>query len=412
MNEMSVFNGPEVTMHKSVTNLDGVEHREWHNLYGMYFQRATAEGLMLRDANKRPFVLSRSFYAGSQRWGAVWTGDNAAQWSHLKQAAPMLLSMSVCGLVFVGADAGGFFGDPDAELMARWIQAAAYTPFFRGHAHHDAKRREPWSFGQPTTSYIRRAIADRYALLPYWYSVFAESRFSGLPVMRPLWAEFPSDSSALLLDDQWMVGSALLVKPVTEQGAQHVDAYLPPGRWYEVHSAAPLTHDSRGQRVRAKAPIEGTAPLFQRAGTVVPRQRRLRRSTVAMATDPYELTVALDANGAAAGEVFLDDGVSFDFVRGGFARTAFSYANGKLSAAPAHECDARARALGVETDAATGAFAPANVVERIVVLGLPASPKAVAVAGRAVDFSWTAGALTIRRPDLPMAGAWEVDFSF
>ena len=234
MNEMSVFNGPEVTMHKSVTNLEGIEHREWHNLYGMYVQRATAEGLMLRDANKRPFVLSRSFYAGSQRWGAVWTGDNAARWDHLQQAAPMLLSMSVCGLVFVGADAGGFFGDPDAELMARWVQAAAYTPFFRGHAHHDAKRREPWSFGEPTTAYIRRAIADRYALLPYWYSVFAESRFSGQPVMRPLWAEFPADANALLLDDQWMVGSALLVKPVTAQGASHVDAYLPSGRWYEV----------------------------------------------------------------------------------------------------------------------------------------------------------------------------------
>ena len=105
MNEMSVFNGPEVTMHKSVVNLDGIEHREWHNLYGMYFQRATAEGLMLRDENKRPFVLSRSFYAGSQRWGAVWTGDNAAQWSHLKQAAPMLLSMSVCGGVEIKSQA-------------------------------------------------------------------------------------------------------------------------------------------------------------------------------------------------------------------------------------------------------------------------------------------------------------------
>merc|ERR1719460_1921684 len=104
-------------------------------------------------------------------------------------------------------------------------------------------------------------------------------------------------------------------------------------------------------------------------------------------------------------------GVARSF-RASFARTAFSYANGKLSAAPAHECDARARALGVEADAATGAFAPANVVERIVVLGLPASPKAVTVAGRAVDFSWTAGALTIRRPDLPMAGAWAVDFTF
>jgi len=179
-----------------------------------------------------------------------------------------------------------------------------------------------------------------------------------------------------------------------------------------VHGAVPITHDSRGSTVRAKAPIEGTAPLFQRGGTIVPRQRRLRRSTVAMAADPFELTVALDANGAAAGEVFLDDGVSFDFMRGGFARTALSYANGRLTAAPAHECDARARALGVEAEAATGAFAPANVVERVVVLGLASAPKSVAVAGRAVDFSWTAGALTIRRPELPMAGAWEVILSF
>lgn len=99
-------------------------------------------------------------------------------------------------------------------------------------------------------------------------------------------------------------------------------------------------------------------------------------------------------------------------MRGGFARTALSYANGRLTAAPAHECDARARALGVEADAATGAFAPANVVERVVVLGLASAPKSVAVAGRAVDFSWTAGALTIRRPELPMAGAWEVILSF
>merc|ERR1719162_951176 len=99
-------------MHKSVTNLEGIEHREWHNLYGMYVQRATAEGLMLRDANKRPFVLSRSFYAGSQRWGAVWTGDNAAQWSHLEIAAPMLLTLNLAGIAFSGADVGGFFGNP------------------------------------------------------------------------------------------------------------------------------------------------------------------------------------------------------------------------------------------------------------------------------------------------------------
>ncbi len=143
MNEPSVFNGPEVSMQKDLLNLAGVEHREWHNLYGMLFHRATSEGLILRNENKnvRPFVLSRSFFAGSQRFGAIWTGDNESSWSHLAIAAPMLLSLNVGGLSFVGADVGGFFGNPDAELMTRWVQAGAYQPFFRGHAHHDSQRR-------------------------------------------------------------------------------------------------------------------------------------------------------------------------------------------------------------------------------------------------------------------------------
>ena len=111
MNEPSVFNGPEVTMQKDLKNLDGVEHREWHNLYGMLFQRATGEGQVRRnqpDEDVRPFVLTRSFFAGSQRYGAIWTGDNAAEWSHLEIASPMLLSLNVAALSFVGADVGGF----------------------------------------------------------------------------------------------------------------------------------------------------------------------------------------------------------------------------------------------------------------------------------------------------------------
>jgi len=124
MNEPSVFNGPEVSMQKDCVNLAGVEHREWHNLYGLYMQRATAEGLTLRDPEgmERPFVLSRAFYAGSQKWGAIWTGDNKAAWEHLQVAAPMLLSIGLAGLAFAGADVGGFFGDTESELMTRWMQ--------------------------------------------------------------------------------------------------------------------------------------------------------------------------------------------------------------------------------------------------------------------------------------------------
>ena len=108
---------------QDVTNLVGAEHREWHNLYGIYQQMATAEGQVKRSGGKlRPFVLSRAFYAGSQRYGAIWTGDNAANWEHLRASAPMLLSIGLTGLAFAGADVGGFFGNPDSELLERWYQ--------------------------------------------------------------------------------------------------------------------------------------------------------------------------------------------------------------------------------------------------------------------------------------------------
>jgi alpha 1,3-glucosidase len=186
MNEPSVFNGPEVSMQKDLRNLRGDEHREWHNLYGMLFHRSTSEGLIRRNPgeNVRPFVLSRSFFAGTQRYGAIWTGDNAAEWSHLVISSPMLLSLNLGAISFSGADVGGFFGNTDAELMTRWMQAGAYTPFFRGHAHHDAKRREPWMFGEETMKRLRKAAMARYALLPYWYTIFAEASRTGMPIMR------------------------------------------------------------------------------------------------------------------------------------------------------------------------------------------------------------------------------------
>uniref|UniRef100_A0A915IZA1 Glucosidase II subunit alpha n=1 Tax=Romanomermis culicivorax TaxID=13658 RepID=A0A915IZA1_ROMCU len=124
MNEPSVFNGPEVTMHKDCKHYGGYEHREIHNMYGFYNHMATYKGLLKRTGGKkRPFILTRSFFLGSQRYGtSVWTGDNTADWSHLKIAFPMLLSLSVAGIPFVGADVGGFFKNPGEELLVRWYQ--------------------------------------------------------------------------------------------------------------------------------------------------------------------------------------------------------------------------------------------------------------------------------------------------
>lgn len=162
--------------------------------------------------------MSRAFYAGTQRYGAIWTGDNKAEWDHLAIATPMLLSINVAGLSFAGADVGGFFQDTDAELMTRWMQAGAFQPFFRGHAHHDTKRKEPWVYGEPTTSRIREAVMARYSFLPFWYTVFWTAYNDGLPVMRPLWAHYPTEKVTFDMDDQWLIGSDLLVKPVTSAG--------------------------------------------------------------------------------------------------------------------------------------------------------------------------------------------------
>jgi alpha 1,3-glucosidase len=185
MNEPSVFSGPEITMPKDNIHVGGVEHRDVHNLYGMLQQRATYDGQMLRsNYSDRPFILSRAFFAGTQRYGAIWTGDNTADWDHLASSVPMLLSISMSGVVFCGADVGGFFGNPDAELLVRWYQLGAFQPFFRGHAHIDTKRREPWVFDEPYTSLIRKAIINRYQLLPYIYTLFRIASLKGTPLMR------------------------------------------------------------------------------------------------------------------------------------------------------------------------------------------------------------------------------------
>jgi alpha 1,3-glucosidase len=134
MNEPSVFNGPEVTMQKDLIHHGGVEHREVHNAFGMSYHAATADGIKRRN-NERPFVLSRAFFAGTQRVGPIWTGDNKADWDHLRVSIPMVLTLGLTGLTFSGADVGGFFENPDAELMTRWYQLGIYYPFFRGHAH-------------------------------------------------------------------------------------------------------------------------------------------------------------------------------------------------------------------------------------------------------------------------------------
>uniref|UniRef100_A0A914X4X0 Glucosidase II subunit alpha n=1 Tax=Plectus sambesii TaxID=2011161 RepID=A0A914X4X0_9BILA len=325
MNEPSVFSGPEVTMHKDAKHFGGWEHRDVHNIYGFYHHSSTYKGQLARtDGRLRPFVLTRAFFVGSQRTTAVWTGDNTGEWSHLKASVPMLLSLSVAGIPFVGADIGGFFKNPDEELLVRWYQAAAFTPFFRAHAHIDTRRREPWLFSETALQNIRSAIRRRYALLPFWYTLFYEHTKTGLPVMRPLWLEFPQDENCYDEEREFLVGNALLVRPVMDAGATSVSLYLPGKEvmWYEwdTNKGRPgpgaVYVDTPGDKI----------PVFQRGGTIIPLRERVRRASALMANDPITLYIATNYHADQAnGSLYLDDGATFAYTKGEYLYRAFDF---------------------------------------------------------------------------------------
>ncbi|XP_038158687.1 neutral alpha-glucosidase C-like, partial [Cyprinodon tularosa] len=294
MNEPSVFNGPEVTMPKDAVHHGGWEHRDLHNLYGFYQHMATAEGLISRSGgSERPFVLSRSFFAGSQRLGAVWTGDNIATWEYLKISVPMVLNLNLAGIAFCGADVGGFVKDPDPELLVRWYQVAALQPFFRGHSANDTKRREPWLFGEEVTAAIRTAIQQRYCLLPYWYTLFHYAHTSGLPPVRPLWVEFPKEEGIFTEDNNYMIGGALLACPVMEPGAKTIKVFLPGSAeiWYDIRSAKVY----KGGKSFSLPVNLDSVPVFQRGGSVVCRSAGSGTCTADYQKLPLDVTVALNS---------------------------------------------------------------------------------------------------------------------
>ncbi|XP_055368276.1 neutral alpha-glucosidase AB isoform X3 [Betta splendens] len=397
MNEPSVFNGPEVTMHKDAMHGDW-EHRDVHNIYGLYVHRATAEGLIQRSGGtERPFVLTRAFFAGSQRYGAVWTGDNAAEWDHLKISIPMCLSLGLVGISFCGADVGGFFKSPGAELLVRWYQTGAYQPFFRAHAHMDTARREPWLFGPENTALIREAVRQRYTLLPYWYQLFYQAHRTGYPVMRPLWVEYPQDPATFAVDNEFLIGKDLLVHPVTEEGARGVTAFLPGKHevWFDVH-----TFQKHNGAQNLYIPVTmSSIPVFQRGGSIIPRKLRVRRSSLCMEDDPYTLYVALNVQRTAEGELYIDDGHTFNYEKKEFIHRRLSFINNSLSS------------VNLAPDAQ---FTTASWIERIVILGASKPSKVIVKTTDGqespVEFEFDASmsVLTLRKPGMNAGEDWTV----
>uniref|UniRef100_A0A672TRC1 Glucosidase alpha, neutral C n=1 Tax=Strigops habroptila TaxID=2489341 RepID=A0A672TRC1_STRHB len=386
MNEPSVFKGAELTMQKDAVHYNNWEHREVHNLYGFYQQMATAEGLIKRSSGKeRPFVLTRSFFAGSQKYGAVWTGDNTADWSYLKISIPMLLTNSMAGISFCGADVGGFIGDPEPELLVRWYQAGAYQPFFRGHSNMESKRREPWLFGEKNTQIIREAIKERYVLLPYLYTLFYRAHTAAEPVMRPLWVEFPGNIETFGVENEYMLGKSSFLSFDKSYPFSYLCSKL---NFYD-------------QRIRTILPwlCFLQIPVFQRGGTVIPLKTTAGKSTEWMVDTSYELHVALDTEASAIGELYLDDGHSFQYLhKKQFLYRKFTFHKSILSSRDE-----------------SGQYQTMCVVERVIVLGFGHQPTFVTACSKdgkekevVFTYDTKTSALTLENLALSLAADWKI----
>src|SRR5207302_31981 len=218
---------------------EGLEHDVFiHRAVGAVFHgygmaRASYEGLRRHRGSERPFVLTRSGFAGVQRWSACWMGDNTSWWEHLELTMPQLMNMGLSGVPFVGTDIGGFNGNASCELFTRWMQFGALAPFCRGHSLSGTERHEPWSFGPRVEAICREFLRLRYRLLPYLYTLFWEASRRGTPVLRPLLYHFPDDPATYQLHDQVMLGPSLMAAPIYHPGREHRHVYLPEGAWYD-----------------------------------------------------------------------------------------------------------------------------------------------------------------------------------
>lgn len=441
MNEPSVFSGPETTMPKDNLHHGGWEHRDVHNVNGLTFHNATFQGMIERDSvPKRPFVLTRSFFAGSQRLGAMWTGDNQADWGHLKTSIPMVLNQGISGFPFAGADVGGFFGNPSKELLTRWYQTGAFYPFFRAHAHIDTRRREPYLAGPPFTGIITQAIRLRYSLLPSWYTAFHTAATQGGPIVKPNWYVFPADERGFGLDDQmYLADTGLLVKPVTEEEGTSVDVYLADAVAYYDYFDYTTYSGSAGRSVKIDAPLE-KIPLLMQSGHIFPRRDRPRRSSGLMRWDPITLVVVLDQSLStdegvkAQGTIYMDDGESYDYEAGAFVWRNFTLTSDTSGGFKLTSEDLAAPGASSGKKAKEYLKKMQDVlVEKVLIVGAPAKWQGlesvgVSVSGEGSSSSSSAARqeagfeysparggkaawAVVKRPGVSVASGWKIEFS-
>lgn len=305
----------------------------YRNLYPLVHPQSVAEGSRRDRPNKRNLILARAAYLGSQRHGSLfWSSDIQATWEALRRQVPTGLNFTATGLAYWGNDIGGWqwpaakstperkpLVDPsDAravvaqnddypELMVRWYQYGTFLPTMRAHGLR--KEAEAWSYGKEAEAVIGKYLKLRYTLIPYLYSLGKHTYDTGAPFMRALFMDFPNDPKVFNIGDQYMFGPAFLVAPVTEQGRESREVYLPAGSdWYNYWTNEKFTG---GQTVTVAAPID-VIPLFVRAGSIVPMGVDIPSTATPQALKEVRVYPGRNAEFT----LYDDDGVTNDYEKG------------------------------------------------------------------------------------------------
>lgn len=322
MNEPSDFVDQTGRNQMDVVSFDEGEnstHAKNRNTFALLMARATYEGLERLQPDKRPYVITRAAYAGIQRYATMWTGDTNSTWDALALSLPMFQTLGLSGEAFVGSDVGGFMGRGSGELLVRSYQVSFLAPFCRNHKVIDGYDQEPWRFGEFYEDIIRKYLKLRYRLLPFLYKTLEEAHRTGLPLFRPLLLNYQADSNTLNLDDEFMIGTDLLVAPILQPNQTSRLVYLPEGVWYDYWTNR---KQQGGTMIRVDAPLE-VVPMFIRGGAIIPTWPEMNY-VGEKPFDPITFQIHPDDQGSAATTLYEDDGISPAYKRGVYRRTQVS----------------------------------------------------------------------------------------
>ncbi|CAM0137160.1 hypothetical protein VKS41_008740 [Umbelopsis sp. WA50703] len=301
-----------------------IPHYDLHNLYGHAESHVTNNAIQQYRPGERVFLLTRSQFAGTGKNAGHWTGDNTSLWEYLKESIAAILQMQQMGIAFSGADVCGFNGNTTMQLCARWQELGSFYPFARNHNSIGMISQEPYTWPEVAEG-TRKALAVRYAMMPYMYTLFQEANTVGTGVWRPLIFEYPNDDAFLAEDVQFMMGDSVLISPIVVENATSIDAKFPTGVWYDWYNGKAV-HGPTTKTLHADLT---TIPVHVRGGSILPLKTPEMTISATYAT-PYELLVALDKNGKANGRLYIDDGHSIE--QQGTSNINFSVSNGKLTA--------------------------------------------------------------------------------